>query len=263
MVTIEKDLCIGCGKCVKDCVAHNIILKDGKAEPKRDCFLCGHCVAVCPKAAVSVPEYNMAEVEEYEKESFTMNPDTLLHAIKYRRSIRDYQDRKIEPEKIDALFQAGRYTATAKNNQSSHFILVQQELSTLKELVWNHIDALTDVPATELPKEYIPFASFNRHRKADPTDDFLFRNAPAVLYITSDWDLDAGLAAQNIEHMAIAQGLGALYNGYLQRISDENKALKTWLGIENERIKACMLLGYPNMTYARTVPRREARVTIR
>ena len=89
MVTIEKDLCIGCGKCVKDCVAHNIILKDGKAEPKRDCFLCGHCVAVCPKAAVSVPEYNMAEVEEYEKESFTMNPDTLLHAIKYRRSIRD------------------------------------------------------------------------------------------------------------------------------------------------------------------------------
>ena len=132
-----------------------------------------------------------------------------------------------EREKIDALFQAGRYTATAKNNQSSHFILVQQELSTLKELVWNHIDALTDVPATELPKEYIPFVSFNRHRKADPTDDFLFRNAPAVLYITSDWDLDAGLAAQNIEHMAIAQGLGALYNGYLQRISDENEALKT------------------------------------
>ena len=263
MVTIEKDLCIGCGKCVKDCVAHNIILKDGKAEPKRDCFLCGHCVAVCPRAAVSIPEYNMAEVEEYEKESFTMNPDILLRAVKYRRSIRDYQDRKIEPEKIDALFQAGRYTATAKNNQSSHFILVQQELSTLKELVWNHIDALTDVPATELPKEYIPLASFNRHRKADPTDDFLFRNAPAVLYITSDWDLNAGLAAQNIEHMAIAQGLGALYNGYLQRISDENKALKTWLGIENERIKACMLLGYPNMTYSRTVPRREARVTIR
>lgn len=86
---------------------------------------------------------------------------------------------------------------------------------------------------------------------------------PAVLYITSDWDLDAGLAAQNIEHMAIAQGLGALYNGYLQRISDQNENLKKWLGIEGEHIKACMLLGYPNITYARTAPRREARVTIR
>ena len=99
MVIIEKDLCIGCGKCVKDCVAHNIILKDGKAEPKRDCFLCGHCVAVCPRAAVSIPEYDMAEVEEYEKESFTMNPDTLLHAVKYRRSIRDYQNRKSSRKK--------------------------------------------------------------------------------------------------------------------------------------------------------------------
>ena len=32
MITIEKELCVGCGKCVKDCIAHNIILKDGKAE---------------------------------------------------------------------------------------------------------------------------------------------------------------------------------------------------------------------------------------
>lgn len=29
MITIEKELCVGCGKCVKDCIAHNIILKDG------------------------------------------------------------------------------------------------------------------------------------------------------------------------------------------------------------------------------------------
>lgn len=263
MITIEKELCVGCGKCVKDCIAHNIILKDGKAEPKRDCFLCGHCVAVCPKAAVSIPEYDMVEVEDYEKDSFILNSDVLFHAIKFRRSIRDYKDCKIEPEKIEKLIQAGRYTATAKNNQSSHFILVQQELSILKELVWDHIDALTKIPATELPKELIPFASFNRHRKEDPSDDFLFRNAPAVLYITSDWELDAGLAAQNMEHMAIAQGLGALYNGYLQRISDQNENLKKWLGIEGEHIKACMLLGYPNITYARTAPRREARVTIR
>lgn len=73
----------------------------------------------------------------------------------------------------------------------------------------------------------------------------------------------AKLIIRYLEHMAIAQGLGALYNGYLQRISDQNENLKKWLGIEGEHIKACMLLGYPNITYARTAPRREARVTIR
>lgn len=263
MIEIKKEACVGCGKCVKDCVAHNIILKDGKAEPKRECFLCGHCVAVCPKAAIVIPEYDMAEVEEYQKDSFALEPETLLHVIQFRRSIRDYQDRKIEPEKIEMLVQAGRYTATAKNNQNCHFILVQQELENLKKVVWEYIDEEVSVPAAELPKELVPFASFNRHRKADPKDDFLFRNAPAVLYLTSDWDLDAGLAAQNIELMAVSQGLGALFNGYLQRISDKNEKLKKWLGIEGQTIKACMLLGYPNISYARTAPRRKAQTILR
>lgn len=263
MIKIQKDLCIGCGKCVKDCVANNIILKDGKAEPKKECFLCGHCVAVCPKAAVFMPEYDMAEVEEYKKDSFSINSENLLHAIKFRRSIRDYKEQKIEPEKIEKLVQAGRFTATAKNNQGCHFILVQQEIEGLKELVWEYIDEATQVPAGELSEELLPFIVFKRQHKAKPTEDFLFRNAPAVLYITSDWDLDAGLAAQNIELMAVSEGLGALYNGYLQRVSDRNEKLKNWLGIEGETIKACMLLGYPNITYARTAPRREAHVTIR
>ena len=36
-----------------------------------------------------------------------------------------------------------------------------------------------------------------------------------MAYITSDWPFDAGLAAQNMELMAVALRLGALYNGYL------------------------------------------------
>lgn len=263
MIQINQELCVGCGACVRDCTAHNILLKDRKAAPKRDCFLCGHCVAVCPKNAVSIPEYDMADVQEYDPETFTLNPDTLLSAIKFRRSIRDYKPQAIEPEKLAALVQAGRYTATAKNNQDCHFVIVQKELSTLKKLVWDYVDKLTDLPAEKLPRDLIPYASFNRHRKADPTDDFLFRNAPAVLYITSEWSLDAGLAAQNMELTAVSLGLGALYNGYLQRISNENQELKRWLGVEDRTIKACLLLGYPHVTYARTAPRREAQVIIR
>ena len=85
-------------------------------------------------------------------------------------------------------------------------------------------------------------------------------NAPVVAYITSDWPLDAGLAAQNMELMAVALGLGALYNGYLARITNANEKLKDWLGIKGKTIKACMLLGYPNVSYERTVPRKEANV---
>lgn len=260
MVKIDELKCIGCGKCVKDCIAQNITLKEEKASVSGDCFLCGHCVAICPTGAVSIPEYNMDEVETYEKETFQINPENVLHSIKFRRSIRDYVKKPVEQKKLEYILQAGRYTATAKNNQGSHFIFIQKEMNTLKELVWNHIDEVITPYGYKVPRELFPYASFNRRRKKNPEDDYLFRNAPVVVFITSDWPLDAGLAAQNMELMAVSQGLGMLYNGFLARIADENEKLKTWLGMEGKTIKACMLLGYPNVTYRRTAPRAEANV---
>ena len=109
-----------------------------------------------------------------------------------------------------------------------------------------------------LPKEFLQFAAFRRLRRKGT--DFLFRNAPAVLFITSDWSLDAGLAAQNIETMANALGLGVLYNGYLAGLTNSTVEAKEWLGIEGKEIKACMLLGYPARKYKRTAPRKEANV---
>lgn len=260
MVTIHQEKCIGCGTCAEDCLAANIEVTEGKAQVKKDCIQCGHCVAVCPVNAVSIPEYDMDDVEEYEADTFRLNPDSVLHAIKFRRSIRNYKEQKIEKEKLETLLQAGRYTATAKNNQGCCFVFVQEEREELKERVWDFIDEIATREGCRIRKELLPFVAFNRRRKANPEDDYLFRNAPTVLFITSDWPLDAGLAAQNIETMAVSMGLGALYNGYLCRIANENEELKKWLGIEGKTIKACMLLGYPDRSYRRTAPRKEAEV---
>ena len=63
MVIIEQDKCRGCGQCVADCVARNIDVKDNKAVVKQECLQCGHCVAICPTNAVSIPEYDMNDIE--------------------------------------------------------------------------------------------------------------------------------------------------------------------------------------------------------
>lgn len=260
MVYIHSDICIGCGKCAADCIALNIEIKEKKASVRKDCFLCGHCVAICPVGAVSIPEYDMEDVEEYDSQSFHLDPGQVLHSIKFRRSIRSYKGKKVEQEVLAQLLQAGRYTATAKNNQDCCFVFVQKELEQLKAMTWEYIENRTKEQGRNLDKAMVPYAVFNRRRKADPADDYLFRNAPVVLFITSDWPLDAGLAAQNIETMAVAMGLGVLYNGFLAGITEANTELKKWLGIEGRTVKACMLLGYPDRSYARTAPRREAQV---
>lgn len=49
---IDQNRCIGCGKCVRNCPAGNILLKDRKAIPQGKCVLCYRCVNLCPKRAI-------------------------------------------------------------------------------------------------------------------------------------------------------------------------------------------------------------------
>ena len=96
-IKIDREKCIGCGLCEKDCVAHNIALEDGKARVRaQDCILCGHCVAVCPKAAVAISGYGEAPVPD---RGGRLEPEAVLGVIRRRRTIRQFQDREI-PEAV-------------------------------------------------------------------------------------------------------------------------------------------------------------------
>lgn len=263
-IKIHKDKCRGCGKCIKDCLALNLVLRNGKAEVLKDCLLCGHCYAVCPFDAVEMPgEYLAEDSQKCEGEIPALDPKIFLHSVKSRRSIRDYKDKPVEQEKLERILQAGRYTATAKNNQDCSFAFVQKERAHLKKVVWDFIDQKKHTWGKEIPRDMLPYFAFNQRRKADPSDDYLFRNAPVIVFIASNWPLDAGLAAQNMEMMAVAEGLGVLHNGYLARIVEENEEVKKWLGMEGKPVKACMLMGYPAVKYVKTAPRKAPQVVWR
>lgn len=267
MVIINQELCIGCGLCAADCVAGNIKIGDKpegkKAEVLKPCFSCGHCVAVCPKKAVSIPEYQMEEVEEYQKETFDLQPDNVLHAIKFRRSIREYQNRKIENATLNRIAAAGVYTETAVNSQGVRFIIVQEELDKLKEMAWEGWMAYADQSETPTYPSSEMIRTYNEIRKTHPEMDRLFFNAPAVVIVASEVPLDGGLAAANMEMMSVAEGLGMLFNGFLVRALNHNKEALKWLKVEDCPISAAMLLGYPAITYQRTAPRKHGNVWIR
>jgi len=104
MMNVDKDKCIGCGLCVKDCFVRDIELTDGKAKINNvTCFKCGHCVAVCPKNAVSSDEYNMEDVKDYNKEEFSIDAENLLNFIKFRRTIRHFKNKDVGVEKLSKI----------------------------------------------------------------------------------------------------------------------------------------------------------------
>ncbi len=54
-VTIDKDLCIGCGACVGVCPVEALSLDDeGKSTVDADlCIDCHSCIGTCPVEAIS------------------------------------------------------------------------------------------------------------------------------------------------------------------------------------------------------------------
>jgi len=58
IVTIDTELCTGCGECTKGCPAQILVLAEGKAVIiEGDCLGCQSCVPTCPVGAIKVDEY--------------------------------------------------------------------------------------------------------------------------------------------------------------------------------------------------------------
>lgn len=270
MYIVSEDLCIGCGKCVSDCFVKDIEMVDNKAViNNKHCIKCGHCIAICPSDAVRTDTYNMEEVIPYNKEKFDVEPDQLLNFIKFRRTIRQFKGKDVEQEKINKIIEAGRFTQTGSNAQDVSYIVVKEGLSELRGLTLKRLNDLGQYMLTNLNDQnrmYKIYAELwvNMHESflKDPNaEDRLFFNAPAVIVVIGNSEFNGAIASSNMELMTNALGLGTLYSGFFKRAAQDNDELRDFLKLEQgKEIVAAMVIGYPDVKYVRTVPRKEADV---
>jgi len=96
----------------------------------------------------------------------------------------------------------------------------------------------------------------------NPQNDKLFFNAPALIIVTANSELNGGLASSNMELMTNALGLGTFFSGFFTRAAQDNEAIASLLGLDHgKKIVSCMVIGYPDVTYQRTTPRKDAEIT--
>lgn len=271
MFNVNKETCTACTQCIKDCPVGDIILADGSAHIKnKACIKCAHCVAICPTASVSTDDYNMSDVTEYSKEDFSVDADHLLNFIKFRRSIRSFKNKSIPKETLEKIIEAGRYTQTATNSQDVSYIVVTDKIQELRELAYESLKQKGEyilanlTPETEYLKRYAQlWLHFYKAYKEDPIkNDKLFFNAPAIIIVTANNELNGALASSNMELMVNALGLGTFYSGFLRVASENNKVIMDLLEMkDNKKMVTCMVMGYPNVTYKRTAPRKDADIS--
>ena len=130
-IKVNKDLCIGCELCKNDCPVNNIIIENKKSVIKnQDCLMCGHCVAICPKEAITMTGFDELPIELTNKP--ILDSDELLMAIKSRRSIRKFKDKEVSSEIVKQIIEAGRYTPSAKNSQDVSYIILDNKKEYMK-----------------------------------------------------------------------------------------------------------------------------------
>ncbi len=258
MISIDQNKCIGCGLCIKDCFFQAIELKEGKAQVSIDCFNCGHCVSICPANAVSVIDYPMEDVREYD-DSCKMDPENLLHFMQFRRSVRQFKKESVPMKAVENILEAGRYTPTAANRQDVSYILIRENLEEFKKIVW---DGLGERLAKGIPDPYAyRMQLFYDAYRQDPEKDFLFCGADICMIVLSDLPVNGTLAMTSMELMAQAQGVGVLYSGFLQRIILDTPKAMEFLGLDGTKtLGTVMLFGMPAVTYRRTAPRKKSEI---
>lgn len=253
IITIDEARCIGCGLCKADCVAHNIEMQGRKAAlVSPHCVMCGHCEAVCPQGAVSISGYGGEPAAGDGPRP--LDPGQVLDVIRFRRSVRQFQDRDVPAEVMEQILEAGRLTHTAKNAQDVSFVVLDRERAKFEQMavaLFRRVKPLADL-----------FSPLARRNQID--DHFFFFHAPKVIAVAAKDEINGILAAQNMEFVAEAHGLGVLFSGYFTVAANLSGKLRRALGVpRGKRVAATLVLGYPGVQYRRPARREPPDVTYR
>ena len=251
-ILVNEEKCVGCELCVKDCPSSYLYIENGKAHTNTGgCLECGHCYAICPQAAITMTNYDCPE--EAAVPMTEIPSDTLLSAMKSRRTVRQFTDQAVEQEKIDKILEAGRYSPTGGNSQNVSYTILGSRQDEAEAIC---VDLFRK--GTSLPRRFKAFAE-----RFNITDNFFFKGAPLVILVSSRSSVDAGLASSYMEIMAESLGLGVLYSGFFVMCSRLSRKLRKLIGLpRGHKVVTCMVIGYPAVKYRRIAPRKKIKARV-
>ncbi len=269
LFTINEKKCKRDGICVAECPLKLIEMKDGSSTPtptddaEERCVRCGHCVAVCPHGAFT---HNELKTEDFSpmKKAFALTGAQAEHFLRSRRSIRSYQDKAVEREKISGLIGIARYAPTGSNSQQVGWLAVnsREEVKTMAGLV---IDLFRRMIEAKNPiAEKYRFA--NSVRAWESGIDTITRGAPALVFAHAPKDyglaqVDCTCALSYFDLAAPTFGLGTCWAGFVMIAAVQWPPLQQALGIpEGHAAFGAMMVGYPKYKYHLLPPRNEARI---
>lgn len=169
----------------------------------------------------------------------------VLKAIHDRRSTRGFSDVQLTEAELKALIDAALAAPTARNCQSWHFSVIQNQ-----RLLDEFNRDLATLMASKLPE--------GQRGRFEATDFHVFYHAPTVIFISNPLEcenrfatVDAGIAVENIALAAQGMGLGSVIIGMPMDVflTDKEAYYNRAFGIpEGYRFAIGIVIGHNTVT---------------
>lgn len=165
------------------------------------------------------------------------NTGELMEVIRSRRSIRKFEDRAIEPDKLNRVLEAARLCQSAKNRQPWKFLV----------LTGREKDAVPQIMLRLFEQNHFDIPNYVNSSKSSAQ---IIQNAPVLVLVFREPDegwrnmdlLSIGAAVEHICLAAVSEGLGALWIGDTVYTEAE---IRTHFGCEELELVCAVALGYP------------------
>lgn len=287
-IEINPEACMRDGLCVRVCPAR-IFRADRGGVPEvvgeSLCVKCGQCIAICPCDAITHTDLDLRRFERIE-DRHPGARDAFVELLRQRRSVREYRDKPIPRELLEEVVGAAAFAPTGAHGgeawKRSVVVVSGEEMRRVTELTAEYMRRLGAMLDSWVVKAVATYNEQVQGGRAMLPDlwlrvgeyeqghDIITYDAPVAVFVhtpratpTPQIDCDAALYA--ILLAAHARGLGACWNGWLQKAATAFKMktftdLRQMLGIPDDHdVLAAATLGYPALRL-HSVPQREIEV---
>lgn len=128
---VDRQKCVSCGKCARDCPISVLEMKDGHPEfaKPESCIGCLHCYAICPVGAITFDSFNPADGLPLEA---LPDAKSVGAYIRQRRSIRSFESVEIPHDKLHGMLELA-WSAPSGGNQHRLQVSVIDNIAEMNE----------------------------------------------------------------------------------------------------------------------------------
>ena len=262
LISVSKQLCNKDYLCIEECPVRVIRKGDDDIpfslpEDEVRCIKCGHCIAICPKNALSLGDLSPKDLPACNNNRTNMSIEDVEQLIRSRRTVRLFKNETVPFDLITRALETAKMAPSASNNQPLNWIFLKSKESVAE---------VTRIVVKEWMEKYEDYSLIVKawEKGRDP----VMRGAPSAVFVHTDRDYywgwpDAACALSYLEIVCHMLGLGLCWMGFVTRASKECEALNRYLKLpENHKLFGGFAIGFPKVEYHRIPLRNNPKITV-